>query len=51
VVRMIGNLGGHLLRKGDGEPGMTVIWRGWLHLYETLIALRAARLAGLIPSS
>lgn len=51
VVRMIGSLGGHLLRKGDGEPGMTVLWRGWLHLYETVIALRAARLAGLIPSS
>jgi hypothetical protein len=51
VVRMIGSLGGHLLRKGDGEPGMTVIWRGWLHLYETVIALRAARLAGLINSS
>ncbi|MGH8291672.1 MAG: IS4 family transposase [Steroidobacteraceae bacterium] len=51
VVRMIGSLGGHLGRKGDGEPGMTVIWRGWLHLYETVIALRAARVAGLINSS
>ena len=51
VVRMIGSLGGHLGRKGDGDPGMTVIWRGWLHLYETVIALRAARSAGLINSS
>jgi hypothetical protein len=51
VVRMIGSLGGHLLRKCDGQPGMTVIWRGGLHLYETVIALRATRLAGLINSS
>jgi hypothetical protein len=51
AVRMLGSLGGHLGRKGDGEPGMTVIWRGWLRLYETVIALRAGREAGLIDSS
>ena len=28
-VRMIAKLGGFLGRKGDGEPGMTYIWRGW----------------------
>jgi hypothetical protein len=48
---MLGSLGGHLGRKCDGEPGMTVIWRGWISLYETVIALRAAREAGLIDSS
>lgn len=43
VVRMIGSLGGHLGRKGDGDFGMTVIWRGWLHVYETVIKPRALR--------
>jgi len=51
AVRMIGSLGGHLGRKCDGEPGMTVIWRGWMRLYETVIALRAGRQAGLFNSS
>jgi Transposase DNA-binding/Transposase Tn5 dimerisation domain len=51
AVRMLGSLGGHLGRKCDGEPGMTVIWRGWMSLYETVIALHAAREAGLIDSS
>ena len=26
------SLGGHLGRKGDGEPGVTVLWRGWMRL-------------------
>jgi len=29
VVRWIAQLGGFLGRKHDGEPGVTVIWRGW----------------------
>ena len=37
AVRMIGSLGGHLGRKGDGEPGMMVIWRGWMRLYESVM--------------
>jgi hypothetical protein len=41
VVRMLGKLGGHLGRKGDGEPGVTVLWRGWTSLYETVDTLRA----------
>jgi hypothetical protein len=32
VVRWMGALGGHLGRKGDGEPGVTAIWRGWQRL-------------------
>jgi hypothetical protein len=48
---MLGSLGGRLGRKCDGEPGMTVIWRGWMSLYETVLALRAAREAALIDSS
>jgi hypothetical protein len=32
--RQLGGLGGHLLRKSDGEPGWITIWRGYdlLHL-------------------
>jgi hypothetical protein len=40
-VRMLGKLGGHLGRKGDGEPGVTVLWRGWTSLYGTVETLRA----------
>lgn len=29
AVRMIGQLGGFLGRRSDGESGITVIWRGW----------------------
>ncbi len=32
VTRWIARLGGFLGRKGDGEPGPTVIWRGWQRL-------------------
>jgi hypothetical protein len=29
AVRWIAQLGGFLGRKGDGEPGVKVLWRGW----------------------
>lgn len=32
AVREIGAMGGHLGRKGDGEPGMMAMWRGMLRL-------------------
>jgi hypothetical protein len=32
AMRWIAMLGGFLGRKGDGEPGMISIWRGWLQL-------------------
>jgi hypothetical protein len=34
VVRWIAKLGGFLGRKNDGEPGITVIWRGWQRLQD-----------------
>jgi hypothetical protein len=40
AVRMVGRMGGHLGRKGDGEPGVTVLWRGWMRLYEDVFILR-----------
>jgi Transposase DNA-binding/Transposase Tn5 dimerisation domain len=32
AVHWIAQLGGFLGRKGDGEPGITTIWRGWSRL-------------------
>jgi len=32
VVKWIANLGGFLGRKGDGEPGVMTLWRGWKRL-------------------
>ena len=52
AVRMIGRLGGHLGRKCDGEPGVTVLWRGWMRLYEDVEILRAHKQAlGMTDSS
>jgi hypothetical protein len=41
AVRMLGRLGGYLGRKCDKEPGVTVVWRGWPRLYDTVRALAA----------
>jgi hypothetical protein len=35
AVRWIAQLGGFLGRKGDGEPGVTVLWKGFQHLVDT----------------
>ena len=32
AVRWIARLGGFLERRGDGEPGVTVLWKGFQHL-------------------
>ena len=34
AVRMVAQLGGFLDRKGDGEPGVTVLWKGFQRLYD-----------------
>lgn len=39
TVRWIAQLGGFLARKGDGEPGITVIWRGWQRLHDLAATL------------
>lgn len=31
-IRWIARLGGFLARKGDGDPGIITIWRGWQRL-------------------
>jgi hypothetical protein len=45
VVHMIGGLGGHLGRKGDGAPGITVMWRGLMRLLEDVEMLVAFKVA------
>ena len=41
ATRWIAQLGGFLNRKSDGEPGVTVIWRGWQRLSDIADALLA----------
>ncbi len=36
-IRLIASLGGFLGRKGDGEPGVKTLWRGWQRLQDMLI--------------
>ena len=50
IVRMLGKLGGHLGRKGDGEPGVLILWRGWMRLYESVEMLRSLQTAGLVEA-
>jgi hypothetical protein len=50
IVRMLGKLGGHLGRKGDGEPGVLILWRGWMRLYESVEMLHSLQTAGLVEA-
>jgi hypothetical protein len=50
AVRLLGKLGGHLGRKCDGEPGVLVLWRGWMRLYESVEMLHSLQSLGLIES-
>lgn len=34
AILMVAKLGGFLARKNDGEPGVTVIWRGLRRLHD-----------------
>jgi hypothetical protein len=34
ATRWIAQLGGFLARKSDGEPGVKVLWRGWMRLQD-----------------
>ncbi len=42
-VRQLAGLGGHMLRKCDGEPGWITLWRGYEKLQLLLRGARAAR--------
>jgi hypothetical protein len=50
IVRMLGKLGGHLGRKGNGEPGVLILWRGWMRLYESVEMLHSLQTAGLVEA-
>lgn len=43
VVRMIAKLGGFMGRKGDGEPGVQVLWTGLRRLMDFTLAFRRLR--------
>lgn len=43
AVRWIAQLGGFVGRKGDGEPGVTVLWKGFQHLVDLTIMYRIMR--------
>ena len=37
ATRWLGQLGGFLARKGDGEPGVKVLWRGIMELHSNVV--------------
>jgi hypothetical protein len=43
VVHWLGRLGGFLDRRGDGEPGVTVLWKGFQHLADLTTMYRIMR--------
>ena len=43
VVHWIGRLGGFLARRHDGEPGVTVLWKGFQHLTDLTHLYRIMR--------
>jgi hypothetical protein len=43
AVRWIAQLGGFLGRKRDGEPGVTVLWKGFQHLVDVAVMYRIMR--------
>jgi hypothetical protein len=46
AVRMIAQLGGFLGRKGDGEPGVKVLWRGFRRLADIVADWKLFRPSG-----
>lgn len=50
AVRWIAQLGGFVGRKGDSEPGVTVLWKGFQHLVDTTAMYQIMRPAPPTPS-
>src|SRR5215210_1426795 len=50
AVRWIGQLGGFQGRKHDGEPGVTVLWKGFQHLVDVAAMYRIMRPAPVSPT-
>jgi len=55
AIRWIAQLGGFLGRKGDGEPGITTIWRSWSRLADKFLQschlFSECRVAEHVPSN
>jgi hypothetical protein len=52
AVRLVARLGGFLARRGDGAPGVQVIWRGLSRLEDLMAGYRLARKQqGILPCS
>jgi hypothetical protein len=47
VTRMLAQLGGFLARKGDDEPGVETIWRGYMEMMRAVHTLKIAKAVGL----
>jgi hypothetical protein len=43
AIRWVARLGGYLGRKGDGPPGPTTLWRGWIRLQDLTAMYLALR--------
>lgn len=43
MVVWVARLGGFMARKGDGEPGIITVWRGWTRLYDIVGAYQIFR--------
>lgn len=43
AIRMVGSLGGFLGRKQDGEPGVTVLWKGFQRLSDLILMYKIFR--------
>jgi hypothetical protein len=50
AVRWLAQLGGFVGRKGDGEPGVTVLWKGFQHLVDTTAMYQIMRLPPASPA-
>ncbi len=50
AVRWIGQLGGFQGRKHDGEPGVTVLWKGFQHLVDVVAMYQIMRPAPVSPT-
>lgn len=47
MTRMLAQLGGFLARRGDGEPGVETIWRGYMEMRRAVHTLAIAKAVGL----
>lgn len=43
AIRWIASMGGFLGRKGDGHPGVKVLWRGFVRLHDIMRGIELAR--------